>query len=98
MSWLRWNRLQPVEQAFAPINWSLRWFGKTPPVHASHAERAATLKKLMPLAQEPIDTAASELETGLFTPGTPDIPRARRAGLQVLVQYARTRLNSFLGI
>ncbi len=96
--WLRWNRLEPVEQAFAPINWSLRWFGKTPPVHISHAERAATLKKLMPQAAEPIDVAASELETGLFTPHAPDIERARRAGLMVLVHYIRARITGFLGM
>ncbi len=95
LSWLRWNRLQPVEQAFAPINWSLRWFGKAPPVHASHAERAATLKELMPLAVEPITIAASELETGLFTPGTPDVPRARHAAWMILVLYVRTRVRSF---
>jgi transglutaminase-like putative cysteine protease len=96
--WLHWNRLDAVEQAFAPVNWSLRWFGKTPPVHASHVERAATLKKLMPLAVKPIDAAASELETGLFTPHAPDVRRARRAGWSILVHYVQARLRGFLGI
>ena len=98
LDWLHWSRLQPVERAFAPVNWSLRWFGKTPPVHASHTERAASLKKLMPLAVEPIDVAASELETGLFTPHAPDVHRARRAAWMILAYYVRTRIAGFLGI
>lgn len=98
VSWVRWNRLQPVEQAFAPINWSLRSFGKAPPLHATPGERAAALKELLPLAEVHIQTVASELEVGLFTPGTPDVPRARRAAWQILVQLVRARVTAFLGI
>lgn len=98
VSWLRWNRMLPVEQAFAPINWSLQWMGKKPPIHATYAERAATLKQLLPGAAEPIDVAASELETGLFTPGTPDVKRARQAGWMIVGLYLRSRLSNFLGL
>ena len=79
-NWLGWNRLQPVEQAFATINWSLRWLGKAPPVHATPAERAATLKGLLPQAAALIEAVATELETGLFTPKPADATRARKAG------------------
>ena len=45
VNWLRWNRLEPVEQAFASVNWSLRWLAKPPEVHATPGERAGQLEK-----------------------------------------------------
>ena len=97
-NWLRWNRLQPVEQAFAPINWSLRWLGKPPPVHATPAERAATLKQLLPLAVQPIEAAASELEIGLFTPKRRTCNGRATAGWQILLHYLRARVTTLLGL
>jgi transglutaminase-like putative cysteine protease len=97
-NWLRWNSLQPVEQAFASVNWSLRWLGKPPAMDATAVERAAALKALLPRAAESIEAVAAELEIGLFTAGVPDVRRARRAGLQVLAHFARARLNDFLGL
>jgi hypothetical protein len=92
-SWLGWNRLQPVEQAFATINWGLRWLGKAPAVDATPAERAAALTKLLPQAAGPIEAVASELETGLFTPKPADAFRARKAGVLVLVHAIRARFG-----
>ena len=96
--WSLWNRLDPVEQAFASINLSLRWLGKPAAIYATPAERAATLKTLLPAATEHIEAVASELETGLFTPHPADVARARRSGLMVLVHTLRARLRYFLGI
>lgn len=96
-NWSLWNGLEPVEQAFASINWSLRWLGKPAPIHATPAERAATLSSLLPSAREHIGTVATELETGLFTPRTPDAARARRAGLMVVLHAIRARLANLLG-
>lgn len=97
-NWLRWNRLLPVEQAFASINWSLRWLEKAPPVHATPSERAVTLKRLLPEAAAHIDAVASELETGLFTAEPANVQRARRAGLLVLVHALRARLAHYTGM
>jgi transglutaminase-like putative cysteine protease len=97
-NWLLWNRLEPVEQAFISINISLRWLGKPPAIYATPAERAATLKTLLPSALNHIEAVASELETGLFTPRAADIPRARRSGLLVLVHTVRAKLAYFLGV
>jgi transglutaminase-like putative cysteine protease len=97
-NWVRWNQLEPVERAFAPVNWSLRSLGKTPAVHTTAIERAASLKQLLPSATEHIEAVAAELETGLFTPETPDVPRARRAGFLILLHLLRTRVNNFLGM
>ncbi len=96
--WLRWSRLDPVEQAFASINWSLMWFGDPPALDATAAERASALKNILPSAAEQIGIVASELETGLFTPGPADLRRARRAGLLVLLYALRARLQRFLGV
>jgi transglutaminase-like putative cysteine protease len=98
VNWLSWNRLEPVEQAFAPVNWGLRWLGKAPPVHATPAERATTLKKLLPLATQHIEAVASQLEIGLFSPQPADVTRARREGFLVLVHTVRARLANLLGI
>ncbi|HEX8992647.1 MAG TPA: hypothetical protein VF784_13295, partial [Anaerolineales bacterium] len=78
--------------------WSLRWLGKPPALDATAVQRAAALKALLPPAAESIETVAAELETGLFTGGVPDVPRARRAGLQVLAYCARARLIDLLGL
>ena len=98
LSWLRWNRLNPVEQAFAPVSWSLRWLGKAPAMDATPAERAAALRELLPSATDHIEAVTSELHTGLFSAQPADVPRARREGWQVLVHTLRARLNQFLGV
>ncbi len=96
--WLRWNRLLPVEQAFAPVTWSLRWLGKPPDVDATPADRAAALTNLLPEAAPHIEAVTSELQTGLFSPQPADELRARREGWQVLVHALRARINSLLGM
>jgi hypothetical protein len=97
-NWLRWNRLLPVEQAFAPVTWSLRWLGRPPEVDATPAERAALLAKLLPEAGPDIQAVTSELQTGLFSPQPADVQRARRAGYHVLVHAVRARLGRLLGM
>jgi transglutaminase-like putative cysteine protease len=96
--WLLWNRLEPVEQAFVSINLSLRWLGKPAPIYTTPAERAATLKTLLPTAIVHIEAVASELETGLFTSHPADASRARRSGFMVLIHTLRARLRHLLGI
>jgi hypothetical protein len=92
VNWSSWNRLNPVEQAFASINWSLRWLGRPARVDATPAERAASLRQVLPQALEHIDIVASELETGLFTPQPADAARARKAGFFLLLHALRAAL------
>ncbi len=96
-AWVRWNQLQPVERAFASINWSLRWLGAPQPLDATPSERARALGKLLPSARDHIGALKSELEAGLFTPRPANERRARRASFMILVHLARARLNSMMG-
>ncbi len=96
-SWVRWDRLQPVERAFASVNWSLRWLGAPQPVSATPAERARALGQLLPSAADHIEVLRSELERGLFTQQPADEGRARHASLMVLVHVIRARLGRILG-
>jgi hypothetical protein len=97
-NWLRWNRLDPVEQAFAPVSWSLRWLHKTPAVDATPAERAAALTKLLPSATAHIEAVTSELHTGLFSAQPADVRRARREGFLIIVHTLRARVGNLLGL
>ncbi len=96
-NWSSWNGLSPVERAFASVNLSLRWLGKPQPIHATPAERAAALKKLLPSASAHIEALTSELESALFTPRPADPSRARRAGLSILLHTLRALVLNFLG-
>ncbi len=88
-NWSSWNRLDPVEQAFASVNLSLRWLGKPAPVDATPAERAIALRELLPEGGQYIDIVAAELETGLFTLQPADAARARKAGFSLLLVALR---------
>jgi transglutaminase-like putative cysteine protease len=95
--WNQWNRLEPLERAFAGINWSLRWLGKPQPMDATPAERARVLTRALPSASEHIAALKSEFETGLFTPRAADLARARRASFLIVMHAVRARLRNFVG-
>lgn len=95
--WIRWNQLQPVERSFASINWSLGVLGKRQPMDATPAERAGVLTRLLPAAAPHIAALESEFESGLFTPRTPDVARANRASLRILVELLASRIRRFIG-
>jgi transglutaminase-like putative cysteine protease len=96
-NWSRWNQLSPVEQSFTSINLSLRWLGKPQPMDATPAERAATLKKLLPSASAHVEALRSELESALFTPRPANSSRARRASLLIVFHTFRALVLNFLG-
>jgi hypothetical protein len=95
-TWSRWNRSEPVERWFASINWSLNQFGKPQPIYVTPAERSRILKKFLPSAAKDIDALTDEFDTAMFTPRPPDLLRARRAGLSIIVHTFRTRLRNYL--
>jgi hypothetical protein len=60
------------------------------------SERGLVLKKLLPEAAENIETLTYEFESGLFSPRIPDVSRARRAGLLIMLQTLRALVLKFL--
>lgn len=94
--WDHWNRLEPVERAFAAVGWTLRLLGKPQPVNATPAARARALARILPSASAPVAVLHAELETGLFTPRPADIGRARRAALVVLWRGLRSRVERMI--
>jgi hypothetical protein len=95
--WRRWNQAEPVERAFASINWSLRLLGRPQPTASTPAERARILSELLPTVSEHIWALEQELESGLYMPGVPDLARARRSALLILVRSIGWRIRSVLG-
>jgi transglutaminase-like putative cysteine protease len=91
-NWANWSRLLPIERIFHTVNLSLRWLGEARPSYITSAERARTLAKLLPAAQDAIDRLAHEHETALFTPGAANLALARRAGFKIIVETWRTRI------
>jgi hypothetical protein len=92
-SWDRWNRLEPIERAFAAIGWTLRILGKPQPVDATPAAQARALARILPSASAPVTVLQTELQTGLFTPRQADLGRARKAALVVLWRGLRARVD-----
>lgn len=91
--WVRWNDSSPLERAFHAVNLSLRWLGKPPPLHATAAERAETLRTLLPAAATAIDVLLNEHQAALYGRQTGDARRARRAAWQVLIHTLRSRFG-----
>jgi hypothetical protein len=95
-TWSRWNRSEPVERWFTSINWSLNQFGKPQPIYVTPAERSRILKELLPSAAGDIEALIYEFDSGMFTPRSPDLLRARRASLSIIMHTFRTRLRNYL--
>ncbi len=95
-AWKRWQQIEPIERAFASINWSLVLLQRPQPLASTPAERAKALAGLVPTASEQIWALERELESGLFAPRVPDLARARRASFVILVHSVRRRIQLLL--
>jgi hypothetical protein len=91
--WRRWNETEPIERAFASINWSLRLVGRPQPAASTPAERARILSDLLPSVSEHVWSLEHELESGLYMRGVPDLARARRAALLILIHSLGWRIR-----
>ncbi len=69
----------PFERAFHPINLNLRWMGQAPEPHFTPAERARSLKEILPDAAGRIDILLKEYHASQYSPNGGDLPAARRA-------------------
>jgi transglutaminase-like putative cysteine protease len=87
--WVRWSEVSSVERSFHAINQSLGWLHKPQPDHATPAERAELLKKLVPDAERDIDYLTAALEQTLYTLHPADTVDAIRAGWRVRIATLR---------
>ena len=91
--WLLFATLPLIERYFHSVNISLGWLRHAQPVHATAAERAKALQRLLPVASDSIETLLVEHQAHLFRrPGGFEAP-ARRAAWDILYKAARKRLN-----
>jgi transglutaminase-like putative cysteine protease len=95
-AWSAWASLTSIERYFQSVNIGLRWMGKPQPVHATAAERAGMLEKLLPAAAPSIAVLLHELQSELFRLEAGDPPPARRAAWSILFLTARARLKIFI--
>jgi transglutaminase-like putative cysteine protease len=84
-NWLSHAEFSPTARAFNTINQSLRWLGESPPVHATPAQRAASLSQLLPQAEADIQALAAEHQTSLYSQRHGDPARARQASWSIFV-------------
>lgn len=95
LRWERWVRLAPIERAFESINFGLRQLDSFPPVHATPAERADDLVKILPKTASDIKVLLDEHQTYLYTSRVADVEQARRAAINVRKQVLLARIRYF---
>jgi transglutaminase-like putative cysteine protease len=95
--WRLWNQTGAIERAFASINWSLALMRRPQPVAATPAERARLLSDFLPAASAEIWLLEHELESALYMQGVPDMARARRAAVLILIRSLGWRIQGLLG-
>jgi transglutaminase-like putative cysteine protease len=81
--WVLWLQMPAIEQSFQAINQALSWLGRQQPVHATPAERAATLQRILPEADQPIGSLLEELHAHVFSPKPGNVARATHAARRV---------------
>jgi transglutaminase-like putative cysteine protease len=91
--WVLWLQMSTIERSFHAINQSLRWLGDPPPSHATPAERAAALQKLLPDARDDIEALLAEQHAHVFSPKPGDTARAALAARRVRYLALRRRIS-----
>lgn len=95
LHWARWSEQTPIARSFATINQSLRWLGKPQPAAATPAERAVTLRELLPEAGEEIELLAKEHQYALYSPWDGNLPAARQASQTIRFKTIKRLINRF---
>jgi hypothetical protein len=75
---------EPFERAFHSVNVGLRWMGKPPTPNLTPAERAASLKILLPDAKDDIDVLLTEYQSVQYSKHGGDLRAARRSSRRLL--------------
>ncbi|HNO94199.1 MAG TPA: transglutaminaseTgpA domain-containing protein [Anaerolineales bacterium] len=91
--WLAFATQPAIQRHFHNINISLRLLKRPQPVHVTAAERAQTLKGLLPSASASIDSLLNELQAELFTPNGGNEAIARRAAWDILSKTVQSKLK-----
>jgi len=93
--WERWGSLSPIERSFESINFGLRQVNQPAPIHATPAERANSLTKILPQLKIEIKVLLDEHQTSLYTSRIADAKQAQRAALQVRTQVIIALIRYF---
>jgi transglutaminase-like putative cysteine protease len=98
LRWEQWVKLSPIEKSFESVNFALRHLGQPVPVHATPAERAATLVRILPDTADEVKILLDEHQTSLYTFRSADVDQARNAATNIRKQTILKRIRSlFLG-
>ncbi len=96
-SWIRnaalFTLADPFERAFHPVNVNLRRLGKSPAPQHTPAERAASLKAILPSAEQEIEILLREYQSAQYSAHAGDLRAARRASRRLLWLGLRARLR-----
>ena len=94
LRWEQWVKLSPIEKSFESVNFALRHLGQPVPVHATPAERAATLVRLLPDNADEVRILLDEHQTSLYTFRSADVTQARNAATNIRKQTILKRIRS----
>jgi hypothetical protein len=95
-TWVAWNNLSPVEQAFDAINHALRHLTEKPlPASATPSERGETLKKLLPSLAPEIEVLLHEHQLNLYSRHRANAILARRASSKIKWIVFRIRVAKY---
>jgi len=89
----RWDRAEPIERAFASVNWSLSLLGEPQPPSATPAQRADALARLLPSATSEVRALEQELERGLYGQGGADLSLSRRYAIVIILRAVWQRIQ-----
>jgi hypothetical protein len=93
--WEGWSSLSSIERSFESINFGLRQVNQPAPIHATPAERANSLAKILPQLEIEIKVLLDEHQTSLYTSRIADDKQARRAALQIKTQVIIALIRYF---
>jgi hypothetical protein len=94
LRWENWVKLSPIEKSFESVNFALRYLGQPVPVHATPAERAATLVRILPNTADEVKILLDEHQTSLYTFRSADVTQARYAATSIRKQTILKRIRS----
>lgn len=94
--WVRYATLSPLAKAYMELNRALRRLGARPKPYDTPAERATSLRQLLPAAQDHIQILVTEYQASTYGPLSGDTETAKRAGAIIRNQSILALLKRFL--
>jgi transglutaminase-like putative cysteine protease len=81
--WARRMALSPVAKAYLEINHALQRLGRPAQPKDTPAERAATLSRLLPVTQSPVQRLLAEYQAATYSLQSANLLTARQAGSEI---------------